>query len=64
MMRTSANVSQRDSAGHLVEVPTLDLSVGDKSAMPLAVKVAIIVTALNLLVAAMILVKLRAPHLG
>ncbi len=42
----------------------LDLLDRRRPARPLAVKVALVLLMVNLLVAAMVLIKLRAPHLG
>jgi hypothetical protein len=42
----------------------LDLLDRRRPATPLVVKVALVVLMINLLVAAMMLMKLRAPHLG
>lgn len=42
----------------------LDLVDRRRPATPLAVKVALVVLMVNLVVAAMVLIKLRAPHLG
>jgi hypothetical protein len=65
MMKATADVTQCDGdAIGIDELPTHDLSGSEKSAMPPALKVVIVVVALNLLIAVMILIKLKVVHLG
>jgi len=45
-------------------VAEFDLFDRRRPATPLAVKIALVVLMVNLLVAAMLLIKLRVPHLG
>ena len=64
-MKATADVTQCDGdAIGVGELPTHDLSDSEKSAMPPALKVVIVVVALNLLIAVMILIKLKFVHLG
>jgi hypothetical protein len=64
-MKAAADVTQCDGdAIGIGEPPAPDLSGSEKSAMPPALKVVIVIAALNVLIAVMILIKLKVVHLG
>jgi hypothetical protein len=64
-MKAAADVTQCDGdAIGSDELRTPDLSGSEKLAMPPALKVVIVIAALNVLIAVMILIKLKVVHLG
>ena len=64
-MKAAADVTQCDGdAIGIDKLPTPDLSGCEKLAMPPALKVVIVIVAINVLIAVMILIKLRVVHLG